>query len=153
MIRVERAGKFFSVLIAINYYIAALLMLVAGVIKFFEPGVGELLNTLYERDLLTFDTILAISRVQPWFEIGLGGFAMSGWRNIWAAKILAGVYVFFALLVLYVSDGYLLLPIDCGCFGEGHEAPVYLILLRNGLLAVLLLFYGKRGQVVASFQD
>jgi len=142
----ERFRKLFSVLIDLNYYVAALLLLVAGGLKFFEPGVGELLNTLYERELLSFGKILIISRVQPWLEVGLGIFALSGWRNLWAARILASVYLFFALLVLYVSDGYLLLPIDCGCFGEGHESPVYLILLRNGGLALLLLFYGRAGK-------
>lgn len=141
--KIRAENSLFTIILVVNYYLAALLILVAGFIKVFEPGVAGILNTLYERGLLEFEVILTISRVQPWLEIVMGLLALSGWRSLWFARIMAGVYIFFALLILYVSDGYLALPIDCGCFGEGEKVPVYLLLLRNGLIAALLLIYRK----------
>ena len=141
--KIRAENSLSTIILVVNYYLAALLLVVAGLIKVFEPGVAGILNTLYEREVLQFEALLTISRVQPWLEIFMGLLALSGWRSLWFARILAGMYIFFALLILYVSDGYLTLPIDCGCFGEGEKVPVYLLLLRNGLIATLLLIYRK----------
>lgn len=131
----------FRTTIIANYYLAALLLIIAGILKTIHPAVSDLLQALFEQGLLSFDAVLTVSRFQPGAEIMVGLLAVSGWRAEWSAKFLAAVYLFFTLLILYASQGYLTLPIDCGCFGGEHETPVYLLLLRNSLIAALLVFF------------
>jgi hypothetical protein len=122
-----------------NYYLAALMLVVAGWLKAAAPQVGDLLLTLYEIDFLSFQTIITISRWQPWLEIGLGTVAFSGAAMLWSARLMATLYLLFFVLILVASQGYLLLPVDCGCFGEEGGTPAYLLLVRNGIIALLLL--------------
>lgn len=135
-----KCNKYFSSIIVLNYYLAAILLLVAGIIKIINPTVSDLLQTISELEILDFELILVISRIQPWLEIVAGIVALIGWRPELIAKGMAFVYLFFSGLILYVSQGYLLLPIDCGCFGEGDGVPAYLLLIRNITIAILLLF-------------
>jgi hypothetical protein len=122
-----------------NYYLAALMLVVAGWFKAAAPQVSDLLLTLYEIDFLAFQTIITISRWQPWLEIGLGTVALSGAAMLWSARLMAALYLFFFVLILVASQGYLLLPVDCGCFAEDNATPAYLLLIRNGIIALLLL--------------
>ncbi|HIJ78761.1 MAG: hypothetical protein OEY01_06510 [Desulfobulbaceae bacterium] len=123
-----------------NYYLAATLLLIAGILKLLNPEVSELLQTLYEQKILGFDTILVVSRRLPWLEILVGGIALSGWNFRWLARIMALLYLIFTVFITYASQGYLLLPIDCGCFGTGEGTPAYLLILRNTIITLLLLF-------------
>ena len=138
-----KCNKFFSCIVVLNYYLASILLLVAGFIKIVNPAVSDLLQTISELEILNFELILAISRIQPWLEIVVGIIAIFGWRPELIAKGMACVYLFFSGLILYVSQGYLLLPIDCGCFGEGDGVPAYLLLIRNITIAILLLFFTR----------
>ena len=137
-----RLADLVRLLIVLNYYLAAILLLIAGIFKLLTPEVSELLQTLYEQNNLTFSTIIIISRSLPWLEIFLAAIALSGWQYQWLARIMALLYLAFTVLIATASQGYLLLPIDCGCFGNGEGTPAYLLLLRNSTISILLLFMG-----------
>ncbi|MBI5556585.1 MAG: hypothetical protein HY885_03000 [Deltaproteobacteria bacterium] len=124
-----------------NYYLAALLLVWAGAGKMLEPGVGDLLETLFDRRIITLGQLIFISRWHPPLEIALGLFALSGIKAGIAARIMGVVYLFFVLLFLIVSEGHFLQPVDCGCFGEGNPTPVYLLILRNTIIAIPLFFF------------
>jgi len=124
--------------ITANYYLASSLLLFAGIVKLIEPSNGEILEILLEKRILSFEGLILISKIQPWAEICLGLFALSGWKANVMAKLLSIIYLFFGGLILYASEGYLTLPLDCGCFGEGDGTAVYVLLLRNIILSALL---------------
>ena len=130
-------------LIVCNYYLAAILLLIAGFFKLLTPEISELLQTLYEQKILNFYTIITISHIHPWLEILLAAIALSGWQFQWFARIMALLYLAFTVLIATATQGYLLLPIDCGCFGNGDGTPAYLLILRNSLISILLLFMGQ----------
>ncbi len=132
--------RIFHVMATVNYYIAAVLLIVAGVFKMADPYPGEIMGGLLERYIITATGYRLITLLQPWFEIGIGLFAFIGWRAEYTAKALGLIYLFFGGLILYVSEGHLTLPLGCGCFGAG-ETPVYLLLLRNALIALFLFFF------------
>ena len=144
MFHVERR-KLIKILVIVNYYVAALLLVVAGVYKFIDPSVGDILNTLVDRDVISLQHMVLVYRMQPWFEIGLGLFALVGWQAQWSARIMALLYIFFSGLIYYVVEGYLAMPIACGCFGEEEiGSPAYLLFYRNMIIAVLLLFFTSK---------
>ena len=129
--------RIFHTTIAVNYHIAAILLILAGVLKAVNPYPGEIMGTLLEQYIITPAGYRLITMLQPWFEIGIGIFALTGWRAENTAKGLGAIYLFFGGLILYVSEGQLTLPLGCGCFGAG-ETPVYLLLLRNTIIAIFL---------------
>ncbi|MFZ5766414.1 MAG: MauE/DoxX family redox-associated membrane protein [Thermodesulfobacteriota bacterium] len=135
--------KVLGPLIITDYYLAATLLVIAGAIKISSPGVGDLLETLLEKGLLNLDQIILIARWYPPLEVGLGLFALSGIRAGLLARIMGALYLLFTLLLLYLSEGYLLLPVDCGCFGTGNASPVYLSILRNLLIGLPLFFFPR----------
>ena len=106
-----------------------------------DPYPGEIMGALLEQYIITPFGYRIITMLQPWFEIGIGLIALSGWRAENTAKALGVIYLFFSGLILYVSEGHLTSPLGCGCFGEGDEMPVYLLLLRNTLIALFLFFF------------
>ena len=133
--------RLFRAMIALNYHIAALLLIIAGVLKALDPYPGEIMGALLEQYIITSTGYRLITLFLPWFEIGIGLFALCGWRAEKTAKVLGMIYLFFGGLILYVSEGDLTSPLGCGCFGKGDESPVYLLLLRNTLLALFLFFF------------
>ncbi|MDH4322353.1 MAG: hypothetical protein OEV73_12750 [Desulfobulbaceae bacterium] len=139
----RRTAGWWRWLIVADFYIASLLLLIAGFLKAGESGVSELLQNLLERGALSLAAVLFISRWQAWFEIGIALVALSGWRPAWCARGVALLYLFFAALIAVATDGYWLEPIDCGCFGASvPQAPAYLLILRNTVIAIPLLFAG-----------
>lgn len=134
--------RIISALIVTAYYTAALLLLWAGISKLTSPGIGDILEILYEKEQIGIHLLIFVARWFPLLEISVALFALTGiWAN-YTAKIMGILYLFFTLLILYVSEGYLLLPIDCGCFGDTtNSTPAYLLLLRNGIIAVLLFLF------------
>jgi len=78
----------------------------------------------------------------PFFEIGIGLLVLSSFRSRDMAVIVSIIYIFFSIIILYVSNGFFFQPIDCGCFGEsGHDWPVYILLFRNITIASLLICF------------
>ncbi len=141
----ETVGALSDATIIGVYYLAAAMLVVAGGIKLFQPGVSELLDALYEQGHLGLDTIVRISRWQPWLEILLGTWALFGIHLEKTALALAALYFFFIAAILTASQGYLFLPIDCGCFGESEGgSPVIFLILRNTGIALPLFFIRKR---------
>ena len=134
--------KWWRWLVTADFYLASLLLLVAGLLKVMRPGVSELLQSLLEQELFSLPVILFLARWQAWFEIVVALVVLSGWRPLWCARGLAVLYLLFAVLIAIAADGYWLVPIDCGCFGTGAQTPAYLLLLRNTLIALPLLFAG-----------
>ncbi|MFC1513050.1 MauE/DoxX family redox-associated membrane protein [Thermodesulfobacteriota bacterium] len=131
-------------LVTADFYLASLLLLIAGLLKVKHPDVSELLQNLLDQDVFPLALILFAARWQAWFEIVMALVALSGWRPLWCARGLAFLYLFFAALIAVAADGYWLEPIDCGCFGSGvHATPAYLLILRNIFIALPLLFAGK----------
>ena len=128
-------------LIIAAYYAAALLLIWAGISKLTSPGVGDILEILFEKELISLDLLFFISRWFPVLEIIVAIIAFTGIKANITAKIMGMLYIVFTLLILYVSEGYFLLPIDCGCFGETTVTPVYILLLRNSAIAVFLFFF------------
>lgn len=128
-------------LIIAAYYAAALLLLWAGISKLTSTGVGDILEILFEKELISLDSLFFISRWFPVLEIIVAIIAFTGIKANITAKIMGMLYIVFTLLILYVSEGYFLLPIDCGCFGETTATPVYILLLRNSVIAVFLFFF------------
>ncbi|MCB2183289.1 MAG: hypothetical protein KQH63_14745 [Desulfobulbaceae bacterium] len=108
-----------------------------------NPGVGDVLEGLLEHDVLNIDQLIFISRWFPPLEIMLAIFALTGIFAALFSRFMALLYLFFAVLILYVSEGFLLLPIDCGCFGEGNQTPAYLLIMRNVFIALPLIFFPK----------
>jgi hypothetical protein len=137
--------KIWMRIIVADYYLAAILLVAAGVIKIADPAVGDILNTLVDREFLSLQQMVLLYRIQPWFEIGVGLFALIGWQAQWSARIMALLYLFFSGLVYYVVEGYLAMPIACGCFGEEEiGSPAYLSFYRNVIIALLLLFFTSK---------
>lgn len=136
-------GRWWGWLLTADYYCAASLLLVAGIGKLIRPGVSELLQRLWEQDILALAAMLAVSRWLPWGEIVLGGAALWGWRPEWWGRMLAAVYLFFAVLIALVARGYWAEPIECGCFGNGGGTPAYLLIVRNLLIAIPLFRVGS----------
>ncbi len=129
-------------LLAADFYLAVLLLLIAGVLKVRQSGVSELLQSLLEQEILSISQLIFVARWQGWFEIVIALVVLSGWRTLWCARGLAALYLFFAVLIAIAADGYWFEPLDCGCFGTGIPTPAYLLLLRNTLIALPLLFIG-----------
>lgn len=140
-------------LVISDYYLASLLLVWAGTSKLSNPGVGDLLETLFNRNILTLDQLVLVSRWYPPLEICFGVFALTGLFSTITARLMGSLYLFFTLLIFFVSEGYLLLPINCGCFGEGGQSPAYLLMIRNTILALPLFFFSKshRNWTLASF--
>lgn len=143
MLQVE-GRKVIKYLVVVNYYLAALLLVAAGVYKFVDPAVGDILNTLVDRDVMSLQHMILVYRMQPWFEIGLGLFVLIGWQAQWSARIMATLYLIFSGLIYYVVEGILAMPIACGCFGEEIGSPAYLSFYRNVIIAVLLLLFTSK---------
>ncbi|MFH1215280.1 MAG: MauE/DoxX family redox-associated membrane protein [Pseudomonadota bacterium] len=135
--------KIIRFLVLTDYYLASVLLIWAGIVKMQDAGVGDLLESLLERHILTIDQIIFISNWSPPLEILVGTIALIGIKAGFFSRILGCLYLAFTLLILYVSEGYLLLPVDCGCFGTGHTSPVYLLVLRNLLIALPLFFFPR----------
>ena len=128
-------------LIVTDYYLASLLLLVAGLLKARHAGVSELLQSFLDQGILPLSVILAVSRWQAGFEIVLALVALSGWRPMWCAKGVAFLYLVFAAMIAIAADGYWFEPLDCGCFGSGAaHTPAYLLIVRNIVIALPLLF-------------
>jgi hypothetical protein len=138
--------RFWTYFIVFDFYLSALLFLVAGFIKMNEVGVGELLETLYELDIFNPALILYGSRLQPYLEIGVALWAFVGWQAKYVARFMGLLYLFFAVLILVASQGFLMDPIDCGCFGPSEGLPVIVLLCRNLLLALPLFFFHNKHQ-------
>lgn len=133
--------KSLRVLIIADYYLAALLLVWAGIAKLLAAGVGDLLTSLFDERLITIDQLVFISRWYPHLEIAIGLVALTGVRARYTARLMGCLYLVFSLLIYHAAGGYLLYPLDCGCFGEGGEGtPAYLLLLRNTLIALPLFF-------------
>lgn len=133
--------KVIRFLVVTDYYLASALLVWAGLVKIRDAGVGDVLESLLERHILTLDQILFLARWYPPLEILLGVMALIGIKAGIFSGMIAGLYLAFTLLLLFVSGGYLQLPIDCGCFGTGNTSPVYLLILRNLLIAIPLFFF------------
>lgn len=138
-----RTSRLILTVLVLDYYLAAILLLIAGILKARDPGISDLLQTLYEQDILSFQCIIFIDRYQHWPELLLVFLVFIGWRARFMACLTGGVYLAFSGLILYASEGYLFFPIDCGCFGTGEGIPAYLLLLRNMLIAFPLFFFSK----------
>ncbi len=111
-----------------------------------EAGVGELLETLYELDIFQPAFILYGSRLQPYVEIIIALWALVGWQARYTSWFMGLLYLFFAVLIYIASQGFLLAPIDCGCFGPSEGLPVIVLLCRNIALALPLFFFQKEHQ-------
>ncbi len=109
-----------------NYYFAVAFLGLAGVVKFNEIGVSDLLQFFFDNDFLNLTQLIFISKNQPLFEIILCILALSGFGARYVAYAIGVLYLFFAGLVLYATEGYIFLPIDCGCFGEGEGSMALL---------------------------
>jgi hypothetical protein len=133
--------KLLPLLVVADYYLAALLLVVAGVSKIITPGVGDLLATLLDREIITLNQLVFLSRWYPPLEVVFGLAALTGIRAALFARLTALLYLFFIVLIVIASEGHLLLPVDCGCFGDGTSLPVYLLILRNGLISLPLFFF------------
>ncbi|PLX49175.1 MAG: hypothetical protein C0613_08615 [Desulfobulbaceae bacterium] len=135
-------------LLVADYYLAALLLLVAGLLKVWnKPELSELLLSLYELEILPFQVVLAIDRWQVPVELIIGTIALYGWQARKMAWLLAAIYLLFSGAIALASQGYLLLPIYCGCFGAGDAAtPALVLILRNVMIAVPLLFFSRHLQ-------
>jgi hypothetical protein len=139
--------KIFHLLVIADYYLAALLLVWAGLSKISSPGVGDLLEALLEQQVISIGQLVFISRWFPALELFLGITALSGIQAALLARATGLLYLFYLLPLVLASEGYLLLPLDCGCFGAGNPAPVYLLILRNTLIALPLFFFpGDRGR-------
>ncbi len=146
-----RAGgrlTWYERLLVADYYLAGLLLLVAALLKLWSrPELSELLLSLYELEILPFQAVLAIDRWQVPVELTIGAIAFYGWQAQKMAWLLAGIYLLFSGAIALASQGYLLLPIDCGCFGDSDTAtPALVLILRNVLIALPLLFFSRHLQ-------
>ncbi len=128
-----------------NYFVAAGLLGFAGVIKLNSSQVGDLLQFFFDHELLSLDQLVFISRCQPFAEIMLCIYALVGFgvRLRYTAYLMGLLYLFFAALIYYASEGYLFLPIDCGCFGEGQATMAIWLIVRNCVIGGLLFFIPK----------
>lgn len=127
-----------------DYHLAALLLLIAAILKLREAGVGELLAALHEQDVLNLEMVILLARWLPRLEILLGLWAVSGIHLEISAMAMGALYLLFTVAILTASGGHLLLPLDCGCFGKSESWPALLLALRNTALALPLFFAKKR---------
>ncbi|MBF0451877.1 MAG: hypothetical protein HQK75_14325 [Candidatus Magnetomorum sp.] len=132
----------FNFSLILNYYIAGLLLLIAGLLKLKDQNISEIMQILFDRGIISLQLLPVIMKALPIIEISIGILALSGWRSNVFVFILSSIYIVFSGVIIYVSDGYFMQPIDCGCFGENnHDFPVYFLLLRNMTIAILLICY------------
>jgi|EPASupsiteSAE347_1022098.scaffolds.fasta_scaffold17007_2 hypothetical protein len=141
-----------DLLILIDYHLAALLLLIAAILKLRESGVGELLAALHEQGMLNLEMVILLARWLPWLEILLGLWAVSGLHLEISAAIMGALFLIFTVAILAASGGHLLLPLDCGCFGNSESWPVLVLVLRNAALALPLFFTRKRHRQWAIFR-
>lgn len=130
-----------TTLMVINYHFAALLLLAAGIMKLADPAIGDILNELVDRKVLSLQEMVLVHRLHPWLEITIGCWALSGWQAQWSARLMAAIYIGFSALVYFIVEGYLQMPIACGCFGEAVGTPAYWTFYRNLLIAGMLLMF------------
>lgn len=133
--------NFLKLLVISDYYLAAFLLVWAGVSKITSPGVGDLLESLLALDMINVGQLVFISRWYPPLEIVLGITALTGIQAVFFARVTGLLYLFYTLLLILAAEGHLLLPVDCGCFGGGDPTPAYLLILRNILIALPLFFF------------
>ena len=136
--------KIFRILLIVNFYISALLLIIAGLLKLSSDEVNPILALFFENNVITLSQFQFISRYLPLFEIVLGLIMITGFLFRFSSVISAFVYIIFTGGIIYASEGYLFLPIDCGCFGTGATTPAILLLLRNLIIFILLLYLGVK---------
>lgn len=137
--------RWHELLIVADYYLAASLLLIAALFKLgTHSEVNELLQALFELNLLPFAAVLFLDRWQVPIELLLACAALYGWQAEKMAWLMATLYILFTAAIALASQGYLLLPIDCGCFGDSEEGtPALLLILRNLFIALPLLFFKR----------
>jgi len=81
--------------------------------------------------------VMAVAKMLPWFELGLGLLLISGYGLRWSGLVTSlQLLAFFSVMLRSYLMG---LEIDCGCFGPG-EALTWKTLVRDGLLAACSIF-------------
>jgi hypothetical protein len=129
------------VLIVYGYYVAAALLLWAGLVKIFMPELRDILEIFFETSAIGAEQTVFFSIWFPVFEIVVAVVAILGIRASVMARGMGVIYLGFALLTMYVAKGHVMLPLECGGFKEASTVPVYLLLLRDLAIAILLFFY------------
>jgi putative oxidoreductase len=130
----------------VNRYLLFALRIILGLI-FLYAGVPKILDVesfaqnVNAYKMLPYFFNYLVAATLPWVEAVSGLLLVIGYKKKAAAGIIAGMNVFFIiLLTITMLRG---LDIDCGCFNQGGEkVPLWLDILRDALFlgaAVILL--------------
>ena len=79
-----------------NYYLAAAMLLAAGIMKARHPQVSDLLLIFHAQGGFSFSLVIFLAMWQHWFEILVGVVALAGWQMIWMPRFMAFLYLLFA---------------------------------------------------------
>ena len=85
------------------------------------------------------------ARVLPWLELLLGIFLVVGWKLRWVATVAAALLLTF--LAAMIRARFMILSIDCGCFGAGDEPLTAARFAEEGVFLALALFLTVGGFV------
>lgn len=130
---------------AVPFFVAALLLVVAGIAKMREPApLSRVLRALHLPESDRVVRLLAIS------EIGVGISALV-YPSTASAVLVAALYTLFSAVLLIVRLGRIDVP-SCGCLGD-REAPVSLLHVGLNAIAVAaaLVIAAKPVNDLASF--
>lgn len=110
-----------------------LVFLYAGIPKILD--VESFAQTINAYKMLPYFFNYLVAATLPWVETVCGLILVSGYKRKAAAGIVAGMNVFFIiLLTITIFRG---LDIDCGCFNHGGEkVPLWLDIVRDILFLI-----------------
>jgi len=101
----------------------------SGFTKLMEP-VENFQGGMASYDIIPYGVIPFLAHVIPWIEFLFGVFLVVGYLPRVSALVLATMSLSFILLILTTRVVTGVLPVDCGCFGEGsliHLKPLQVL--------------------------
>lgn len=119
--------------------IPGLLFIYSGAMKLLEPA-ENFRGVIAQYEVIPYFLIPAIAAVIPWVEFLSGLFLAAGFLPRISARILAGLSLAFALLLLSQKIFGGDFPADCGCFGGGkfHLSGLQVLFLDTANFLLLL---------------
>jgi len=119
--------------------------LVAGVLKIIDPV--EFARAILRYQLVGESLAWVGALLMPWTEVVVAiGLFFKKWRFASCWLLLAMLVFFEGILLSALFRG---LDIDCGCLGTNASSSVSFALIRNVVLAVLVLFIMKSESTIS----
>ena len=121
-------------------YIIALILLISGLSKIYNPG--EIESSIRNLTGLSGDILLIPTLLLPSFELILALLLLTGTRIKETTKIVSALFLLFLLFSFYAIVKNI--ETDCGCFGGLVESKTNIfMLIRNAFLFIATIYLVK----------